>query len=132
MYDPYQQHRLGRVAIEVGTGYAWLDRIAGLWAVVERQNPAAFVAATHAARIAIERGCLAVLELAEQSVGASGLIWPHPLERLVRDLRTYLRQPNPDGALAGVGAAVAADLWDPTYEFAREQKTFAETAHRSI
>ena len=28
------------------------------------------------------------------------MIAPHPLERLIRDLRTYLRQPNPDAALA--------------------------------
>lgn len=35
-----------------------------------------------------------VLEIAERSVGASGMIQPHPLERLMRDLRTYLRQPT--------------------------------------
>jgi hypothetical protein len=42
------------------------------------------------------------------------MIAPHPLERLMRDLRTYLRQPNPDAALAAVGAAVANGIWDPS------------------
>ena len=38
---------------------------------------------------------------------------PHPLERLMRDLRTYLRQPNPDGALAMLGTAIADRAWAP-------------------
>jgi hypothetical protein len=41
---------------------------------------------------------------------------PHPLERLMRDLRTYLRQPNPDGALASIGAAVTNGVWLPDAE----------------
>ena len=36
------------------------------------------------------------LDLAVKSVGLRGLIAPHPLERRVRDLTTYLRQPSPD------------------------------------
>jgi len=41
------------------------------------------------------------------------MIAPHPLERLIRDLRTYLRQPNPDRALAAVGTAVSNGSWAP-------------------
>ena len=67
----------------------------------------------NAARGAVERAALNVMELAERSVGAAGMIAPHPLERLMRDLRTYLRQPNPDGALALVGGAVADGVWLP-------------------
>jgi len=70
----------------------------------------------NAARGAIERAALNVMELAERSVGVAGMMAPHPLERLMRDLRTYLRQPNPDGAVASVGAAVAEGLWLPDEE----------------
>jgi hypothetical protein len=41
------------------------------------------------------------------------MIAPHPLERLIRDLRTYLRQPNPDGALSALGSAIAEGTWRP-------------------
>ena len=114
--NPQQEHRLGLMATEVATGYAWLDHVAAYWAKFGshgRQDCAGVVAATGAARTAIERAALHVLELAERSVGAAGMIAPHPLERLVRDLRTYLRQPNPDAAVAAVGAAVAEGRWSP-------------------
>ncbi|GJD85178.1 hypothetical protein HPGCJGGD_3064 [Methylobacterium haplocladii] len=41
-----------------------------------------------------------MIELAQRSVGLSGFLEGHPLERRVRDLATYLRQPAPDYALA--------------------------------
>lgn len=109
--DPHQRHRLGQMAIEVETGYAWLDHAATFWVSIGRRDGAVIIAALAAARLAIERAALNVLELAERSVGAAGMIRPHPLERWIRDLRTYLRQPNPDAALAGVGAAVSDGSW---------------------
>jgi alkylation response protein AidB-like acyl-CoA dehydrogenase len=111
--DPHQQHRLGKMAAEVATGYAWLDYVGNRWTLIDRVPPANLVAAANAARVVIERAALNMLEDAERSVGAAGLIAPHPLERLIRDLRTYLRQPNPDGALAGVGKAFAEGSWKP-------------------
>ncbi|KAB0682928.1 acyl-CoA dehydrogenase family protein [Aureimonas leprariae] len=113
--DPYQLHRLARMGIAVEEGYNWLDRTALAWEAAAA-DPAAgdsLVATANAARSAIEAHALAVLEEAERSVGAAGMIAPHPLERLVRDLRTYLRQPNPDGALASFGKAVAEGGWRP-------------------
>jgi alkylation response protein AidB-like acyl-CoA dehydrogenase len=112
--NPHQQHRLGEIAIRVAAGYAWLDRAAKIWSAIGTVPDNEVVAALCAARLAIERSALDVLELAERSVGAAGMIAPHPLERLIRDLRTYLRQPNPDAALATVGAAVANGIWDPS------------------
>lgn len=115
--DPHQEYRIGLMATEVATGYAWLDHAGGCWAKIgghiDRQHCTSVIATMSAARTAIERAALHVLELAERSVGAAGMIAPHPLERLIRDLRTYLRQPNPDGAVAAVGAAVAEGLWRP-------------------
>ena len=58
-------------------------------------------------RTAIEKICLDMLQLAERSVGARGLLQPLPFERLPRDLTHYLRQPAPDGAMADLGRFVA-------------------------
>ena len=55
-----------------------------------------------------------MLHEAEQAIGAAGMIAPHPFERLMRDLRTYLRQPNPDGAAAAFGDAIAREDWRPS------------------
>ncbi len=119
--DAHQLHRVGRMGIAVESGYAWLERAAMFWTVAD-QPGAGIVAIANAARLAIESLALGVLELAERSVGAAGLIAPHPLERLVRDLRTYLRQPNPDGALTSLGAAIANDRWRPGRSFEGDGK----------
>jgi hypothetical protein len=55
-------------------------------------------------------------------VGAAGFIAPHRLERLLRDLRTYLRQPNPDGAAGGFGAAIASGEWEPGLALRRRSR----------
>lgn len=110
--DPYQAHRLGRIAIAVQASYGWLETAARAWERADAK-PEQAIATTNAARAAVEANALIVLEEAERGVGAAGLIAPHPLERLIRDLRTYLRQPNPDGALASVGAAYAGGVWRP-------------------
>ena len=56
-----------------------------------------------------ERAGLDVLERAQRSVGLAGFLQTHPLERLMRDLATYLRQPGPDRALTHAAAHVLAD-----------------------
>jgi alkylation response protein AidB-like acyl-CoA dehydrogenase len=112
-HNPHQVHRVGAMGVAVATGYQWLDHVARGWTRLDRLPVTAIIASANAARVAVESAALEVLELAERSVGASGMIAPHPLERLIRDLRTYLRQPNPDAALADVGAAVLDETWVP-------------------
>ncbi len=113
--NPYQAHRLARIGVAVETGYLWLDRCADAWAEAARNPLAAgyLLASANGARLAVEEAALVVLEEAERAIGAAGMIAPHPFERLMRDLRTYLRQPNPDGAAAAFGAAVAEGEWTP-------------------
>lgn len=113
--DPFQGHRIARMGAAVEGGYGWLDRAAAEWAAVAGGGaaPDALVATVNAARGAVEAAALSVLEEAERGVGAAGMIAPHSLERLVRDLRTYLRQPNPDGALTSLGTAIAEGVWAP-------------------
>lgn len=114
--DPFQRVRAGEAAIAVRGGDLWLRDAAAVLDAL----PAAFcadpppdaatsakvVAHANLARMAIDAACLHVLELVERSIGMRGLLRPHPVERIGRDLRLYLRQPAPDAALATAGAYV--------------------------
>ena len=57
------------------------------------------VAAVNLARIAVEHAGLAVMQHAQRALGLGALVQPNPVERLLRDLTTYLRQPAPDDVL---------------------------------
>lgn len=121
--DPHQLHRIARMGTAVESGYALLDRVAAEWEATARGQASAdgLVASVNAARGAVEAMAMAVLEEAERGVGAAGMIEPHPLERLIRDLRTYLRQPNPDGAASALGQAIAEGRWEPGRTFPKER-----------
>jgi alkylation response protein AidB-like acyl-CoA dehydrogenase len=120
--DPHQIARVAGMAIALESGAHWLERAAEQ---ADQCTPgqsgneltARAVAYAHMARTAIERICLDVQESAIRSVGAAGLLRPHPMEQIVRDLTMYLRQPAPDAALAAVGRhvlqhdAVLPELW---------------------
>ena len=79
---------------------------------------ARIVAYADLARGAVERAGLAAMELAQRSIGLGAFLRPAPVERIVRDLATYLRQPGPDRALTSAaqhalaGTAGTGDLWD--------------------
>jgi alkylation response protein AidB-like acyl-CoA dehydrogenase len=122
--DPHQIARVAEMAIALEGGALWLEQAAGL---ADRWRPEAadpaltdrIVAYAHMARSAILGICSEVQEAAIRSVGAAGLLRPHPMEQVVRDLVLYLRQPAPDAALAAVGRHVLASgralpaLWHP-------------------
>jgi alkylation response protein AidB-like acyl-CoA dehydrogenase len=116
--DPYQRTRVAEMALAVEGGNLWLrgaaalvDRCAPFFEPGDRSGaspdpstdlePA--LAYANLVRSAVERLCLEVLERTERAVGARGLLRPWPFERLIRDLRHYLRQPAPDAALAEGG-----------------------------
>lgn len=100
--DPYQLHRVGEAAIALETARLWVDRAAAL--AGGDTAPDAIAGFVNLARRAVERAALEVLEVAQRSVGLMAFMRPQPLERVARDLATYLRQPAPDRALA-LGAA---------------------------
>ena len=114
--DPHQLARLGEGAIAAETARLWVAR-----AAATANDPGAateaVVAYVNLARLAVERAGLDVLELAQRSIGLQGYLRHHPLERLTRDLATYLRQPAPDRALAEGARHVlrtpgaVGDLW---------------------
>ena len=114
--DPHQLARLGEGAIAVEGARLWVARAAQARSA-GTLPPERAVAYVNLTRLAVERAGLDVLQLAQRSVGLQGFLRGHPLERLARDLATYLRQPAPDGALTGAADEVlragglAGDLW---------------------
>ncbi|WP_458094384.1 acyl-CoA dehydrogenase family protein [Roseomonas sp. WA12] len=112
--NPHQAARFGEVLTATETARLWVHR-AALMAEQRTAPSDHLVAYVNLARGAVERAGLDVMEVATRSVGLQGLMRPHPLERLMRDLATYLRQPAPDHALVS-GAAAGLAFAEPVGE----------------
>ena len=116
-HDPHQAARLGQAAIAVETAKLWVDQAALVAEEPSARSADAIVAYVNLARLAVERAGLDLMELVHRSIGLQSFMRPNPIERVSRDLATYLRQPGPDRALTGAAAwillqAVATqDLW---------------------
>ena len=112
--DPYQIARLGQMALAVENGRLWLESAAekarafapifGGDAAATKQNVPELTVYANMVRTAIEQTAMEVMKNAERCLGTRGLLAPEPAERIIRDLRLYLRQPNFDAALAAVGS----------------------------
>jgi alkylation response protein AidB-like acyl-CoA dehydrogenase len=101
--SPHQLHRLGQAMIAYETSRLWL-RQAARSAEVVAGDPAQAVAYVGLARIAIETACLDAMRLIQRSLGLAAFRHGNPVERICRDLGTYLRQPAPDEVLAEAAA----------------------------
>lgn len=104
--DPYQLSRIAAAAIAVETARLWVFRACTI-AQDPRVAPKAAIAFVDLCRLAVERAGLDVIELAHRAVGLAGFLRPHPVERISRDLSTYLRQPAPDRAMCNAADHVA-------------------------
>jgi alkylation response protein AidB-like acyl-CoA dehydrogenase len=114
-----QQERLGKMAIAIESGNLWLFSAAQM---VDRYSPifggypdlpdpesSQLVAYANMVRTAIEQICMDVIQLSQRSIGTLGLLPPHPMERIIRDLSLYLRQPAYDVAIAKIGEYVLSE-----------------------
>ena len=101
--DPYQKVRLARITILLESGRLWLAEVGRLADKGDSIEVETLLNYSNMVRTAILDICTEVMQLAEQSVGLSGFIRDHPIEKLHRDLTTYLKQPGPDQALVNVG-----------------------------
>ena len=101
--SPFQQARMGRAFIAQETARLW-TRQAALIAEGEGSKPEAIAAYVNLTRTAVEAAALEVLRLVQQSIGLASFLCPSPIERMMRDLGTYLRQPAPDEALTEAAA----------------------------
>ncbi len=104
---PLQRARFGEMLIAQETVRLWTRRAAEV--AEQGEAPVADqVAYVNLARIAVEGACLDAMRHAQRALGLGALLRPHPAERLVRDLATYLRQPAPDDVLTeAAGHALA-------------------------
>lgn len=113
--DPHQARRLAQVAIAAQTAWQWVERAAPLAEAADAGQ--ASIAFVNIARHAVEAAAVRAMQLAQKSVGLAAFLAPHPLDRLCRDLATYLRQPAPDAALMAAAQYLLqqndamAELW---------------------
>jgi alkylation response protein AidB-like acyl-CoA dehydrogenase len=104
--NPHQLQRLGTVMIQCETSSLWVRRAARI-AEDPTADPARAVAYVGLARIAVETACLDAMRLVQRSLGLSAFRHGNPVERICRDLGTYLRQPAPDAVLTEAAAHFA-------------------------
>lgn len=110
--DPYVQHRVGSMSVNVETAHLWLRHVASLWESGAHDD----------ARIAGSRARHLVEHLAQETVdhairtcGARSLNRPSNLERTFRDLAIYIRHDNDDQVLATIGRAVLGKPFDAAF-----------------
>ena len=110
--DPYVQHHIGQMSVNVETAHLWLRHVARLWETGKYRE----------AQIAGSRARHVVEHLAEDSVkhciracGARCLNRPSVLERIYRDLSFYVRHDNDDHILAMIGKSVLGLTHDPSF-----------------
>ena len=125
--DSYQETRMGQMTIALESGRLWLRGAADLIAAYDpifggslhsseskseskselnlssKHSSEHLVNYVNMARTVIEQICMDIIQLCERSIGTRGLLPPHPMERIIRDLTLYLRQPGFDATLQSVG-----------------------------
>jgi len=99
---PEQRTRLGRLSILMETGRLWLKG-AGKAMDERHDDPETCVHYSNMVRTLVREICEEVMKLCGMSVGLQGMMKPHPMERIQRDLSVYLKQPGPDRALSETG-----------------------------
>jgi alkylation response protein AidB-like acyl-CoA dehydrogenase len=110
--DPYVQHHVGQMSVNVETAHLWLRHVAHLWETGQYEE----------AQIAGSRARHVIEHLAEDAVkhgiracGARCLNRPSVLERVYRDLSFYVRHDNDDHILAMIGKSVLGLSHDPSF-----------------
>lgn len=101
--NAHQRARIGEALIARETASLWA-RKAALVAEGEQFEPGDVAATVNLARIACERAGLDVIRLVQRSLGLGAFLESNPVERVMRDLATYLRQPAPDETLTEAAA----------------------------
>jgi alkylation response protein AidB-like acyl-CoA dehydrogenase len=94
--NPFQRMRFGQSVIAHETGRLWLQE--GVKRVDSAPAEEA-VAYINLARTAVETACLDALRHVQRSLGLAAFMQASKVERIARDLATYLRQPAPDDVL---------------------------------
>lgn len=96
--SPLQQARFGELLIARGTAALWTEHAARCAEAGTDPLPDQ-VATVNLARIAAELAAFDAARHAQRALGLPALLQPNPVERHLRDLATYLRQPAADSVL---------------------------------
>jgi len=110
--DPYVQHRVGTMAVDIETAHLWLAEVAARW---DRGDRAGAEIGGNRARHLLERLSLAAVDHCVRVCGAGSLIRPSPVERIVRDLTLYARHDNDDHILATIGRQILGQQHDLSF-----------------
>ena len=110
--DPYVQHHVASMSINLDTAHLWLRHVAALWDRGCRQE--AQLAGSRA-RYLVERLAEETVAHAIRACGARLLMRPSPVERIYRDLSFYIRHDNADHILATIGKAELGESFDPSF-----------------
>ncbi|CAM5761763.1 hypothetical protein LMIY3S_00247 [Labrys miyagiensis] len=97
--DPYQLQRVAACVSAAGNASLWI-RTAARQLALDMDQAERCVALSNLARGVTERAALDIMEAVQRGAGLSAFLRPNPIERVARDLATYLRQPVPDLAMA--------------------------------
>lgn len=110
--DPYVQHHIAKMSINVETAHLWLRHVARMWETGKREE--AQVAGSRARHI-IEHLAEEAVKHSIRACGARSLNRPSPLERIYRDLSFYVRHDNDDHILATIGKSLLGQSYDPSF-----------------
>ncbi|MFC2254427.1 acyl-CoA dehydrogenase family protein [Labrys portucalensis] len=108
--DPYQLQRVA-TCITAARSTAYWTKAAARHLALSSHDAESCVALSNLTRGVTERAALDVMEVIQRGIGLASFMRPGPIERISRDLRTYLRQPVPDLAMADAARfALAAEV----------------------
>ena len=110
--DPYVQHHIASMSINIETAHLWLRHVARLWET-GRHEEAQFAGCR--ARHVIEHLAEDALKHCIRACGARSLNRPGELERIYRDLSFYVRHDNDDHILATIGRALLGQSHDRSF-----------------
>jgi alkylation response protein AidB-like acyl-CoA dehydrogenase len=110
--DPYVQHRIATMALNLESSHLWLRRVADLW---QAGNHSEARSAGNRARYLLEAWATDTVQQALHACGARGLIRPSPLERIYRDLSFYVLHDNADQVLATIGREILGQAHDASF-----------------
>jgi alkylation response protein AidB-like acyl-CoA dehydrogenase len=110
--DPYVQHHIGEMSVNVETAHLWLRHVARLWETGRYQE--AQIAGSRARHV-VEHLAEATVKHCIRACGARCLNRPSALERIYRDLSFYVRHDNDDHILAMIGKSVLGLTHDPSF-----------------
>jgi alkylation response protein AidB-like acyl-CoA dehydrogenase len=101
--DPHQLARMGKAFVAQETARLWV-RNAAQRAESQDDIPSSVTAYVNLTRTVVETTVLDTIQIVQRCLGLAAFLVSNPVERLVRDLGTYVRQPAPDEALTEASA----------------------------